>query len=67
MRSFRRELRRLVAAGDQRALSEQLLRYALRFGLLADEQAPLVRFARAWVRAFADLPDWAPPKPARPE
>jgi hypothetical protein len=67
VRSFRRELRRLVAAGDQRALSGQLLPYALRFGLLADEQAPLVRFAHAWVRAFADLPGWAPPKPARPE
>jgi hypothetical protein len=52
---------------DQRALSGQLLPYALRFGLLADEQAPLVRFAHAWARAFADLPGWAPPKPARPE
>jgi hypothetical protein len=67
VRSFRRDLRRLVAAGDQRALSGQLLPYALRYGLLSDEQAPLVRFAQAWVRAFADLPGWAPPKPARPE
>ena len=67
VRAFRRDLRRLAAAGDQRALSGQLLPYALRFGLLSDEQAPLVRFAQAWVRAFADLPGWAPPKPARPE
>jgi hypothetical protein len=63
VRSFRRDLRRLVAEGDQRVLSGQLLPYALRFGLLSDQQAPLVRFANAWVRAFADLPGWAPPKP----
>jgi hypothetical protein len=67
VRSFRRDLRRLVAEGDQRALSGRLLPYALRFGLLSDEQAPLVRFAQAWVRAFADLPGWAPPKQTRPE
>ena len=67
LRSFRRELRRLVANGDQRALEGQLLPYALRFGLLSDQQAPLVRFAQAGVRAFADLPGWAPPKPTRPE
>jgi hypothetical protein len=67
VRSFRRDLRRLVADGDQRALSGQLLPYALRFGLLSDQGTPLVRFAQAWVRAFADLPGWAPPKPVRPE
>jgi hypothetical protein len=67
VRSFRRDLRRLVADGDQRALEGHLLPYALRFGLLSDQQTPLVRFAQAWVRAFADLPDWAPPKPTRPE
>lgn len=67
VRSFRRDLRRLVAAGDQRAISGHLLPYALRFGLLSDEQATLIRFAQAWVRAFADLPGWAPPRPTRPE
>jgi hypothetical protein len=67
VRSFRRDLRRLVAEGDQSALSGQLLPYALRFGLLSDQQVPLVRFAHAWVRAFADLPGWAPPTPTRPE
>jgi hypothetical protein len=67
VRSFRRDLRRLVAAGDQRALAGPLLPYALRFGLLSDEQAPLVRFAHAWVRAFADLPGWSSPDPTRPE
>jgi HAMP domain-containing protein len=67
VRSFRRDLRRLVADGDQRALSGQLLPYALRFGLLSDQGTPLVRFTQAWVRAFAELPGWAPPKPARPE
>jgi hypothetical protein len=67
VQSFRRDLRRLVAEGDQRALSGQLLPYALRFGLLSDQQTPLVRFAQAWVRAFADVPGWAPPKPTRPE
>jgi len=34
-----------VTAGDQRALAGPLLPYALRFGLLSDEQAVLVRFA----------------------
>ncbi len=67
VRFFRRDLRRLVADGDQRALSGQLLPYALRFGLMSDQQAPLVRFTQAWVRAFADLPGWAPPPPTRPE
>jgi hypothetical protein len=67
VRSFRRDLRRLVAEGNQSALPGQLLPYALRFGLLSGEQAPVVRFAQAWVRAFADLPGWAPPKPKRPE
>jgi hypothetical protein len=38
VRSFRRDLRRLVSEGDQRALSGQLMPYALRFGLLSDQQ-----------------------------
>jgi hypothetical protein len=63
VRSFRRDLRRLVAEGNQTVLSGQLLPYALRFGLLSDGQEPLVGFAHAWARAFADLPGWAPPKP----
>jgi len=67
VRFFRRDLRRLVADGDQRALSGQLLPYALRFGLLSDQGTPLVRFTQAWVGAFADLPGWTPPKPVRPE
>lgn len=67
LRSFRRDLRRLVAAGDQEVLSAPLLPYALRFGLLSDAEAPLVRFAQAWVRAFATQPGWAPPKPTRTE
>ena len=40
---------------------------ALRFGLLSDQPTPLVRFAQAWVRAFADLPGWVPPKPGPTE
>jgi hypothetical protein len=56
-----------VADADQRALEGELLPYALRFGLLSDQPTPLVRFAQAWVRAFADLPGWVPPKPAPTE
>jgi len=41
--------------------------FALRFGLLSQEHAPLVRFAHAWVQSFAGVPGWAPPKPARTE
>ncbi len=47
VRAFRRDLRRLVAEGDHRALAGPLLPFALRFGLLSQEQAPLVRFAHA--------------------
>jgi hypothetical protein len=67
LRSFRRDLRRLVAGGDHRALAGPLLPFALRFGLLSEEQAPLVRFAHAWMRAFVGLPGWALPDPRRPE
>lgn len=66
LRSFRRDVRRMVAAGDLSIQEGQLLPYALRFGLLTDEQLPQVKFAHAWVRAFADLPGWVPP-PTRPE
>jgi hypothetical protein len=65
--SFRRDLRRLVARGDQTVLAGTLLPFALRFGLLSQDHAPLVRFAHAWVRTFADVPGWVPPRPARPE
>jgi hypothetical protein len=67
VRVFRSDLRRLRAAGDQEALAGPLLPYALHFGLVSDHQMPLVRFAHAWVRAFAGQPGWAPPKPERAE
>ena len=67
VRSFRRDLRWLVAGGDQRAFTGPLLPFAPRFGLPPETQVPLVRFAHAWVRAFARLPGWAAPEPPRPE
>jgi hypothetical protein len=67
VRSFSRELRRLKAEGDKEALAGGLLPYAMHFGLVSDDQTPLARFAHAWVRAFADQPGWAPPKPKRAE
>jgi hypothetical protein len=41
--------------------------YALRFGLLAPDGAPLVQFAHAWVELFGGLPGWRPPEYRRPE
>ena len=67
VRAFRRDLRRLVAGGNHSALAGPLLPFALRFGLLSEEQAPLVRFAHAWVQTLAGLPGWASLKPARPD
>lgn len=46
-------------------MTGDLLPYALHFGLIFDEHMPLVRFAHAWVRAFADQPGWAVAKPDR--
>ncbi len=67
VRTFRRDLRRLKADGDQEALAGDLLPYALHLGLLSDDQSPLPRFARAWVRVFFGAPGWAPPEPTRAE
>lgn len=67
VRSFQRDLRRLKASGEQEALAGVLLPYALHFGLISDAQIPLARFAHAWVRAFADQPGWAPPRPQSTE
>jgi len=65
VRIFRRDLRRVKADGGQEALAGDLLPYALHFGLVSDDQAALPRFAHAWVRAFAEVPGWAPPEPKR--
>jgi hypothetical protein len=65
VRTFRRDLRRLTADGDQEALAGDLLPYALHFGLVSGDQMPLARFPHAWVRMFAGQPGWAPPKPKR--
>jgi hypothetical protein len=67
VRTFRRDLRRLKADGGQEALAGDLLPYALHFGLVSDDQMALARFARAWVRVFAEAPGWAPPRPKRAE
>jgi hypothetical protein len=65
VRTFRRDLRRLIAGGDQEVLTGALLPYALHFGLVSGDQMPLARFAHAWVRVLGGEPGWAPPKPKR--
>jgi len=68
VRVFRGRLRHFVSGQAARAVPDELLPYALRFGFMARDDAPLVQFAHAWVEAFADLPGWqAPaPEPRRP-
>lgn len=60
VRSFQRELRKFKFDEGEEAISDTLLPFALRFGLVSGDQRPLARFARDWVRAFGDLPGWWP-------
>jgi hypothetical protein len=66
-RSFQRQVRHFIseASGNSPAVPGELLPYALRFGLMASDDAPLVQFAHAWVVAFADLPGWQAPQPPK--
>lgn len=64
--AFQRALRTQRNDHGEAALTDRLLPYALHFGLLSDDAAPLARFAHAWVNAFGELPGWRPPKPPKP-
>ena len=66
IRRFQRDLRRFAADQGQDALAGRLLPYALHFGMVEPGQLPLVKFAHAWVAAFASLPGWHQPEPSRP-
>ena len=65
LRAFQRELRQLRQQSGQDLLSGSLLPYAVHFGLVPVDAAPLARLAYAWVSAFADRPGWRPAAPAR--
>lgn len=68
-RAYQRQVRHFVSVNsgpEGQAVPDELLPYALRFGLMASDDAPLVQFAHAWVVAFADLPGWQPPQPKHP-
>src|SRR5258708_8279643 len=67
IRRFQRDLRKLATDQGQAALSGRLLPYALHFGMAGRDQLPLVRFAHAWVVAFASLPGWHQAPPSRPD
>jgi hypothetical protein len=67
LRSFQRQLRHFVSGPGAQGVPDELMPYALRFGLLAVGSAPLVDFAHAWVEAFGGLPGWRPPEYHRPE
>jgi len=56
LRAFRQQLRSARAGGGPQVLDGDLLPYALHFGL-AEPGHRLVRFAHAWVAAFAGLSD----------
>jgi hypothetical protein len=66
VRAFQRALREQRQEDGEAALTGPLLPYALHFGLLSEDAAPLARFAHAWVKAFGELPGWRPPKPPKP-
>jgi hypothetical protein len=66
IRRFQRDLRRLATDQGKDALTGRLLPFALHFGLLEHDQTTLVKFAHAWVAAFASLPGWHQPEPSRP-
>jgi hypothetical protein len=59
LRAFREGLRHASAERGPQVL-DGLLPYALHFGL-ARPELPLIRFAHAWVRRFAQLPEWRAP------
>jgi hypothetical protein len=67
IRGFQRQLRHFTSGQGSRAVPDKLLPYALHFGYMARDDAPLVQFAHAWVEAFADLPGWRAPEPKHPE
>lgn len=66
IRRFQRDLRRFATDQGKDALTSRLLPYALHFGLLERDQPTLVKFAHAWVAAFASLPGWHQPDPSPP-
>jgi hypothetical protein len=66
IRRFQRDLRKFAADQGQDALAGPLLPYALHFGMVGPDQLALVKFAHAWVGAFASLPGWHEPAPSRP-
>ena len=63
--AFRRQMRQALRDHNPDTLAGPLLPYALHFGLGTDDGAPLARFSRTWVDAFAHLPGWRPVTPAR--
>jgi hypothetical protein len=65
VREFQRSLRRAGSEQGQDVLTGPLLPYALRFGLITDEEIPLARFAHAWVRVLVHEPGWTPSQPGR--
>jgi hypothetical protein len=65
LRAFHRELRDRRNQDGPDALSGSLLPYAIHFGLVPADAAPLARLAHAWVSAFTRLPGWRPAAPTR--
>jgi len=56
--AFQGQLKDFISERGKQAVPDELIPYALHFGYLARDDGPLVRFAHAWVEAFADLPGW---------
>ena len=67
IRGFQRRLRQAARDPARKdLLTGPLLPYAMHFGMVGDDQHPLVSFARCWVDTFADLPGWHEPAPEPP-
>ncbi len=65
--SFQRQLRQFCTDQGEQGLTGSLLPYAMHFGLIRNDELPLVRFAHDWVSQFSVLPGWHTPPPKAPD
>jgi hypothetical protein len=67
IRTFHVQLRHFASSHADEVPNGPLLPYAMHFGLLRDDDLPLARFARHWVRTFSVLPGWHQEQPKAPD
>jgi hypothetical protein len=67
IQTFHSRLRQYATSQGGDALAGPLLPFAMHFGLVHDNDMPLFRFARDWVRRFSVLPGWHQELPKAPD